>query len=125
MDGITVAKRIRQKDEVVQFIYVSSYDTYCKEILEVEPFRFLDKPIDTDKFEEIFMKVCERITDVNRCFVCQFGGANYRIPYKDIMYFQSEKREIHVYTKEAKVRYYGKMNEVQAQVDRVSRFLSL
>ena len=46
VDGITAARCIREIDRTVLLIYVSGYDNYLKELFEVEPFRFLSKPLD-------------------------------------------------------------------------------
>ena len=48
VDGITAARRIREIDRTVLLVYVSGYDKYLKELFEVEPFRFLSKPLNHD-----------------------------------------------------------------------------
>ena len=40
VDGISAARKIRETDHSVLFIYISGYDKYFKELFEVEPFRF-------------------------------------------------------------------------------------
>lgn len=50
MNGIATAKYIRSIDTTVLLIYVSNYDNYLKELFEVEPFRFMSKPINDKRF---------------------------------------------------------------------------
>ena len=54
VDGISAARKIRETDHSVLFIYISGYDKYLKELFEVEPFRFLSKPLDKEKFRRYF-----------------------------------------------------------------------
>ena len=37
VDGISAARKIRETDRSVLFIYISGYDKYLKELFEVEP----------------------------------------------------------------------------------------
>ena len=53
-NGIEAAKSIRRLDRDVLLIYVSSYETYFMQLFEVEPFRFIKKPIKETEFEEAF-----------------------------------------------------------------------
>ena len=50
MDGITVARKIRDRDPYAILIFVSSYDSYYEQLFEVEPLRFLHKPIELNEF---------------------------------------------------------------------------
>lgn len=52
-NGIEAAKSIRKLDRDVLLIYVSSYETYFMQLFEVEPFRFIKKPIKETEFEEV------------------------------------------------------------------------
>lgn len=54
MDGITVARKIRERDPYAILIFISSYDSYYEQLFEVEPLRFLHKPIDSGKIRGIF-----------------------------------------------------------------------
>lgn len=60
-NGIEAAKSIRKLDRDVLLIYVSSYETYFMQLFEVEPFRFIKKPIKETEFEEVIDLAYERI----------------------------------------------------------------
>ena len=61
INGIEVARKIRENDADAILIYISSYDNYFIELFEVEPFRFIKKPVDDYIFEVYFNKAYERI----------------------------------------------------------------
>ena len=62
MDGITVARKIREQDPYTILLFVSSYDSYYEQLFEVEPLRFLRKPINPEKFEEYFKIIPDPIS---------------------------------------------------------------
>lgn len=45
MNGIEVARKIRSTDAYVVIIFISAFDQYCKEAISVQPYAFLDKPL--------------------------------------------------------------------------------
>ena len=63
VDGITAARCIREIDRTVLLIYVSGYDNYLKELFEVEPFRFLSKPLNHVQFARYFKESYKRINE--------------------------------------------------------------
>ncbi|NCB94533.1 MAG: response regulator transcription factor [Clostridia bacterium] len=117
VDGIEAARKIRQDDPYTIFIFVSSYESYCKQLFEVEPFRFLDKPIDEDIFDKYFMLAYKKATDREERFVFQIKKKLYQMPYKEIIYMESKIRVIYVHGKDREYRFYGKLNEVAEELD--------
>lgn len=113
MNGIDAAKIIRKKDMKTILIYVSSYESYLKQLFEVEPFRFLDKPIDEKQFQKFFDKAYERIIEDSVFFRFKFNKEVFRIPIKDILYFESDNRIIYLITDQTRYRFYGKLNAIE------------
>ena len=75
INGIKAAHAIRGMDRSVLLIYVSGYEQYLKELFEVEPFRFLQKPLNDSKFRRYFHEACDRIGDMDsfNCFSTSFS----------------------------------------------------
>ena len=65
VNGIDVARKIRQKDMDVILIYISSYENYFIQLFEVEPFRFIKKPVNNEIFYSYFNKAYDRIIGSN------------------------------------------------------------
>lgn len=116
LDGIETARQIREKDYMVLIIYVSSYEEYLKELFEVEPFRFLSKPIDEKLFYKYFQSAYERIEKEQEYFEVKFKNEIVHVPIKNIVYFESEKRYVHVITDNKKYTLYGKLKEIESQM---------
>lgn len=115
-NSIETARQIREKDYMVLIIYVSSYEEYLKELFEVEPFRFLSKPIDEKLFYKYFQSAYERIEKEQEYFEVKFNNEIVHVPIKNIVYFESEKRYVHVITDKRKYTLYGKLKEIESQM---------
>ena len=122
MDGITVARKIREKDPYTILIFVSAYDSYFRQLFEVEPFRFLDKPLDEKIFREYFLLAYKRISSQNERFAFRFEKRIYQLPLREIVYFESNLRLIYIHGKDREDRFYGKLNQVQEQMEKMSRY---
>ena len=92
VDGITAARRIREIDRTVLLIYISGYDKYLKELFEVEPFRFLSKPLNHVQFAHYFKESCERINATEVFYQFTFNKEIQKVSVKDIVYFESSNR---------------------------------
>ncbi len=127
VNGISAAEQIRKMYVPVLIIYISSYEKYLKELFDVEPFRFLSKPIDSDKFCSIFWAAYKRIQEKNNYYVYVYNKVYIKIHLNHIYYFESNNRIISIHTISDKLintdsrmekdcRFYGKMNDVEKQL---------
>lgn len=115
MDGVSAAKIIREKLKYVLFIFISNYDNYLRELFEVESFRFLDKPIDINKFEKYFFEAYKKISE-NSYFEFKFNKEIIKLYFNDIIYFESKNRLIFIFTNLKVYKFYGKLNDIEEQV---------
>lgn len=117
MDGITVARKIRDRDPYAILIFVSSYDSYYEQLFEVEPLRFLHKPIDPEKFEEYFRVAYKKLTSLEDRLHFEFNKRLYQIPYRNIVYMESRRRVIHLVGKNGEeYRFYKKMKDLLEEI---------
>ena len=118
MNGIEIARQIRRFDKSVLIIYISSHDQYLKELFEVEPFRFLSKPLDIGKFSQYFEDACIRFRENEQGFQFMFNKEFKKIQIKNIVYFESRNRVVHIFLKNGEEeRFYGKLNEVEKEME--------
>lgn len=117
VDGISAARSIRDIDKSVLLIYVSGYDNYLKELFEVEPFRFLSKPLNKEKFCSYFKEACQRIGETEVYYQFNFNKQIRKVPLKDIVYFESRNRIVYIYMNDGRTEYfYGKLNDVEKKI---------
>lgn len=97
VDGISAARQIRRIDRSALLIYVSGYEQYLKELFEVEPFRFLSKPVDGAKFRKYFRDACARIGETEAYYRFSFNKEIRKVAVRDVVYFESRNRVVHIF----------------------------
>lgn len=112
-DGISAAKKIRNFDKNVLIIYVSSYEIHMKESFSVRPFQFLIKPVSEKTLETCFELAYEEIISEDYYFRYSFQRVNYKVPIRNILYFESNKRKIVIVAEQGIYELYGKLNEIE------------
>ena len=116
-DGIAAAKKIRDKDENVIFIFVSGYDKYLMDLFRLDVFGFLKKPLEFNSFSKMFLEAHKKISSRNFYFSFHYKNEDFKIPCKDILYFESIGRQISIHTCQAGVMHFnGKISEVEAKL---------
>ncbi len=122
INGIETAREVRGRDNRAVLVFISCHDQYCKEIIEVQPFAFIDKPVDKKKLEQILRKVVETRLDLRESYSFSYNRQHYNIPLARIRYFQSDKRLIRISIEQKdefveEYKFYGKMEEVEKIVN--------
>ena len=117
MDGISAARQIRRIDRSALLIYVSGYEQYLKELFEVEPFRFLSKPVDGAKFRKYFRDACARIGETEAYYRFSFNKEIRKVAVRDVVYFESRNRVVHIFMADgSEERFYGRLNAVEKEL---------
>lgn len=117
MDGLETARQIRELDELVFLIYVTSHKNYAIEAYEVHPFQFIVKPVEEDIIKKYFLMVYEKISMGTFYYEYKFKKDYYRVLVKDIMYFESNKRLIHIHMFDGTTyTYYDKLNTIEEKL---------
>lgn len=125
VDGIETARKIRERDYHLLIVYVSSYEEYLMQLFEVEPFRFLKKPLQKEQLEEVFIKAQRRIEEKKKSYYrFQIGKTMMQVLQKDILYFESAGRKVMIHTMEKQYEYYDKLDKVEEKLEN-ARFLRI
>lgn len=112
-DGISAAKKIRKYDNNVFIIYVTSHENHMQESFSVRPFQFLVKPVSEMQIEICFKAAYEAICKGDFYFRYSYRRLHYKIPIKEIMYFESSKRKVFIVTEKESYTVYEKLNEIE------------
>lgn len=116
-DGITAAENIRQADDEVLLIYISGYEKYMIELFRLDVFAFIRKPIDEERFRKIILSAYERVCNKSVYFTYQYKNEEFRVLCKDILYFESEGRNVKIYTKNGEtLKLIGKLNQIEERI---------
>lgn len=113
INGIEVAKRIREFDNSAIIIFLTSHKDWMEEAFDVQAFHYLIKPIDRKKLEGVFKKILNYFSNRKILYYFKQGKKLYSIPYKNIYYFESDKRKIKIATDKGEYYYYDTISNIE------------
>lgn len=118
MNGVEIGRTIREekKDELTQILYISSKKSYAMELFDNRPLSFLIKPVDKDKLIVLILKAIELSNIADAQFEFKEDGLLKFLPCKEIRYFASENKKIHMETTTGRKIFYGKMGDIQEKL---------
>ena len=125
MNGIATAKYIRSIDTTVLLIYVSNYDNYLKELFEVEPFRFMSKPINDKRFYMFLDLAIDRIRSANGIYCFRFNKDILTVILRDVIYSYerltkaielARTAKVHIVLKGKLYKFYKKLDDVEKEI---------
>lgn len=117
INGLETAKHIREIDQRAIIIFVTAYSDYVFSSFEVQPFRFINKPVDREKLETVLQAAINYIYTSKRYIFISVDKAKIQLCCENIMYFEGDKRKINVYTVDESYSFYSKMAELEKMVD--------
>ena len=100
MDGVTMAKRVRQDNEAVQIVFVTGYSDYIAEGYEVSALHYLMKPVNETKLFEVLNRAVEKRKQEERCLNLELSGEMVRIPFYEIRYLDVHQNYITIHCKQ-------------------------
>ncbi len=122
MDGMGMARRIRGMEDIKQpiIVFVTGYEKYVYDAFDVGAFQYLLKPVDEQKFAEVFQRaVKQAVSDAEqgkKVLVVQYGSTGKTIPLNDIYYMESQNHKIAVHFKDGVLEYYAKIGDLEEEL---------
>ncbi len=86
MDGVSLAKRIRQENELVQIVFITGYSDYISEGYEVAALHYLMKPVKKVKMFDVLDRAVQKLHKNEKVLNLGISGEMVRIPIYQIRY---------------------------------------
>lgn len=127
IDGLTIARKIKEFYEHFCLIFISQYDNYYKEVFHIHPFQYLEKSSSEKKIIESLEQAERDFRYLNEIYVFRYKGMTYSIQLQDVLYFSSDKRVIRVLMQDGdEYLFYKKLDELEEQMKKYnSKFLRI
>lgn len=117
INGIETAAGLRKIDRYTNVIFVSQYDNYFRQMFEVHPCYFIEKPLSEKKVFQILDRIMEEKRHIYAMYDFSFNRCNHRIFLRKVLYFFSERRRIHVITEDYReYMFYMKLDNVESEL---------
>lgn len=117
-NGVQVGKVIRYElqDYITKIVYISGRDGYDRQLFEMNPLDFLSKPIDREKVIAKIKLVLEITKSLNETFSYKTGHTMHKVPMKDILYFEGDRRKVSLISTTDSIGFYGSIKEILPQL---------
>lgn len=112
LDGITVGKLVRELDEKLILIFVSSHQERAIDSFDCRAFHFLTKPLQYSRFQQVFYSAFDLYRTSNAKYLIQFRNEWARIPISDIKYVELVHRRMLFHTLSGEYEMSGTLREV-------------
>ncbi len=86
MDGMELARRIRQRDEGIQILFISGLSEYMSQGYDVQALHFLVKPVEEGRLWEVLDKALDTINKRESFLLVETEDQVWRIPVSRIVY---------------------------------------
>lgn len=117
MNGVDLAKNIRERGILSPIVFLTSYKEYMEDVFQVQTFDYLLKPPSEDRMNQVLDKLIQHIGKSENYFVFSINKVTHKIPTKEIVYFEKDKRQVIIHTTNETYKPYMSTNQVNEQLD--------
>ena len=113
MDGISLAKKIRQDNESAQIVFVTGYADYISEGYEVAALHYLMKPVNKDKLFAVLDRAIVALQKADRVILLPINGEMLRIPVSQVQYVEAFSHAVAITTETDTIQAKMPISEIE------------
>ncbi len=99
MDGVSLAKQIREDNDTVQIVFITGYSDYISQGYEVAALHYLMKPLNEEKFFKVLDRATEKLMKNEKVLNLEANGEMVRIPLYQIKYAEVYRNYVTIHAK--------------------------
>ena len=122
LDGMALARKIRERATVTQpvIIFVTGYERYVFDAFDVGAFQYLLKPVDEEKFAQVFSRAVAQIGTAKekpeRVLTLQSANTSKTVPLDSIYYIESSNHKVELHLKNGEFACYAKIGDLELEL---------
>jgi len=124
MDGMALARKIRERDSEAQpvIIFVTGYEQYVFDAFDVGAFQYLLKPVNEEKFAQVFARAVEQIKasrtppQMVRALTLPSANTSRTVPLDNIYYIESRNHQVTLHLKDGAFTCYAKIGDLESEL---------
>lgn len=119
MDGMSLARQIREKDERTGILFVTGYEEYMAQGYEVEAFRYLVKPVKEEKLWEALDQFVRRQQKARPQLLVETAEGSLRVEAYEVRFAESFAHTCELHLEEECVCVRAGISELEEQAKRL------
>ena len=122
LDGMALARKIRERATGTQpvIIFVTGYERYVFDAFDVGAFQYLLKPVDEEKFAQVFARAVAQIgttkEKLGRVLTLQSANTSKTVPLDSIYYIESSNHKVELHLKNGEFACYAKIGDLELEL---------
>ena len=122
LDGMALARTIRERTTGPQpvIIFVTGYERYVFDAFDVGAFQYLLKPVDEEKFAQVFARAVAQIgttkEKLGRVLTLQSANTSKTVPLDSIYYIESNNHKVELHLKNGEFACYAKIGDLELEL---------
>lgn len=122
LDGMALARKIREQATGTQpvIIFVTGYERYVFDAFDVGAFQYLLKPVDEEKFAQVFSRAVAQIGIAKgkpgRVLTLQSANTSKTVPLDSIYYIESSNHKVELHLKDGEFACYAKIGDLELEL---------
>ena len=98
LDGISLAKELEERNPKVVIFFITAYNSYQDDAMDVRAFRFFEKPVDPVRLYSGLEKAMEYIDESYVDFYLYTNNEHRKILMTDVLYVERANRKVTLFT---------------------------
>lgn len=113
MDGVSLAKKIRQENDAVQIVFITGFADYISEGYEVSALHYLMKPVKQDKLFGVLDRAVAAMQKTERVILLPVGGEMLRLPVSQVQYAEAFSHTVAIVTETDTIQVKMSISEIE------------
>jgi len=113
MNGINLAKHLRQKENRVQIVFITGLPDYIAEGYEVSALHFLIKPVSNKKLDDVLDRAIKLISREEPMILLPLKDGKQRMPISSIYFVEAFSHDLLMHTDQGNLFIKMSMNELE------------
>ena len=114
IDGISLARELREINEDMIIVFITSKIEFMQTGYEVKAFRYLLKNQISFGLKRVWNDIeTELAAKKDEYFIYEFNRQAHSCRYREILYFESGLRLVTIHTKNSTDKFYGKLDDIE------------
>ena len=116
MDGVTMARKLRQDNQTVQIIFITGYSDYISDGYEVDALHYLMKPIQEEKLFTVLDRAVTKLIKNEKVLNIISQGEMLRLPISQINYAEVNSNYITIHSQQT-ITLKMTLSELEQKLD--------
>jgi len=113
MDGISLAKKIRQDNKSVQIVFITGFADYISEGYEVSALHYIMKPVKQEKLFSVLDRAVAAMQKSEAAVLLPLGGEMRRLPVEKIQYVEAFSHTVVIVTSDDAIQLKMPISELE------------